>query len=274
MKKTFRNASLDCEAGGLEDGLFKLIVQSLLGRVGRQVEPVEAGVRLGQRVGRGVGHQVQREEARRGGAGGALQRAEAGERHAARARHELQQARAHVGVPLLHGLPEPEHERRVGRHVLEARVAAPVARVEVGAAGQQRLQVARRQRPQQLRRDDVGQAALQRQPLALGAAREAMRHVQAHVLALVGVRHHLVGAARPQLHAAHRSERRAFHGESRVYHARDTVFAVIFKWGLYYKKTNNNYDIIFIIRPEMQVTRVTGISGTQIYYSTMAYKLK
>lgn len=87
-----------------------------------------------------------------------------------------------------------------------------------------------------LRRYDVGEAALQRQPLPLGAAREAVRDVQAHVLALVGVRHGLVGAARPQLHAAHGAERRALHRERRVYHAGDAVFT---------DKKKNNYVIYF-----------------------------
>lgn len=186
-------------------------MEFLLVRVRRQIETIETRVRFGQRVGRGVGHQVQREQAGSRRARGALQRAEARQRHAPRARHELQQARAHVRVEALHHLPEPAHDGRVRRHVLQARVAAPVGRVQVSAARQQRLQVARRQRPQQLRRDDVGQAALQRQPLALGAAREAVRHVQPHVLALVGVRHGLRRAARAQLHAADRAERRALH---------------------------------------------------------------
>lgn len=186
-------------------------------------------MRFREGVGGSVGHEVEREEAGGGGAGGALQGAEAREGHASGAGDELKQPGAHLGVELLDDFPEPVDDGRVGVDVLEAGVAAPVCGVEVGAAGEKGLQVAGGEGAQELRGDDVSQAALQREPLPLGAAREAVRDVQPHVVALVVVRDGLVGASRPQLHAPHCAERRTLHGECRVYYSGDTVVSEISK---------------------------------------------
>ena len=125
--------SLDGKAAGLLHSLRQLLPHLLPRRVGRQVEAVEAGVRLGQ-VLRGRLDEVQREEPRPRRPRRALEGLEALERHPRGARHELQEARAHLLRVVLDDAPEPLHHRRLRVAVLQPRVVLPVGDVDLADA--------------------------------------------------------------------------------------------------------------------------------------------
>lgn len=113
--------SLHREAARLLDGLRQFVEQHLVRLVRRYVDPVEAGVRLGQVLGRRV-HAVDGEEAGARRPRVALQRPEALQRHPRAASDELQEAGAHLLRVGVDGAPEPLDDGRVGRAVLQSGV--------------------------------------------------------------------------------------------------------------------------------------------------------
>lgn len=88
---------LDRKAARFLHRLCQLVGHQLVRLVRGQIDPIEARVRLGQILLRHIGRQVDGEQTRSDGAGGALQGAEALQRDARRAGDELQQPGAHLG---------------------------------------------------------------------------------------------------------------------------------------------------------------------------------
>jgi len=94
------------EAAGLLNGLRQLVAEQLVRLVGRQIDPVKAGVRLGQVLRGHVGSQVNGEQSRAHRSRGSLQRSESLQWHSRRSRHKLQQAGSHLRAIRLDHLEE------------------------------------------------------------------------------------------------------------------------------------------------------------------------
>mmetsp|Transcript_21682 Transcript_21682/g.66385 ORF Transcript_21682/g.66385 Transcript_21682/m.66385 type:complete len:214 (-) Transcript_21682:731-1372(-) len=199
---------LDVEPRGLHgDGQREVLLQLLLRRVQRQVDPVKACVRPreGPLRQRPAGD---REEANVPVV--PLQRAEALAGHAAGAGHELEQPRTALLVELLFDdLPEPLDDlmlRALGLVLpLVDRVRLPVRHVDLGQAAHEDLELLEVEDAQERARDDVVEALQQRAELLLRALRHAVAdlalevepHVlvrEAHVPSIGHERHRLVGA--------------------------------------------------------------------------------
>ena len=125
-----RSVSLDSKSTCLFHSLRQLLSHLFPRRVGRQIEAVEARVRL-RKVLCWRLDQVQREEPRPRRSGRTLQSLEPLERHPRRPGHELQEARAHLLRVLLDDAPEPLHHWRLGVAVLQPRVVPPISDVDL-----------------------------------------------------------------------------------------------------------------------------------------------
>lgn len=102
--------SFHSKATGLLDGREQLLVELLVALVGRNVDPVEAGMSFRQIISAGI-NLVYCEES---WACSTLERLEALQRHPRGAGHELQQPRPPLLVEELHSLPEPLDDVAVG----------------------------------------------------------------------------------------------------------------------------------------------------------------
>lgn len=150
------SVSLHSKATRLLDSSEQLVIQLVIVLVGRNVDPVEAGVGFGQVVGVGI-DLVDGEES---WACSTLEGFEALQGDPGGAGDKLQQPGPALLIVRLHGLPEPLDDVGVGGAVLQPRVGLPVVDVDLTQATHYELQLFLVESLEQVLGDDLVEALL------------------------------------------------------------------------------------------------------------------
>ncbi|KAI3481094.1 hypothetical protein L1887_56668 [Cichorium endivia] len=176
--------SLVSEAHALLDGERKLALERLKRRVGRQVDAVEARMRLGQLV--HIARLFDREPPR---SVRSLQILEAVYGDPRGARGELQQTRLLLRGPCAHALPEPLHHLVLLGEATVVGELLPIVHIDLRHAADEQLELALVKHVDQILRNQLGEAADERLELLLDALADAPLGHELDVLLLVLVRH-------------------------------------------------------------------------------------